>query len=116
MIKRLLIIGGSVLLAALVVGSLVIALTAQSAADHDRTVIAGLQSRLSTIQGQLSSENQKISDLQGKVSGLTVPSDPLAAYNQICSNPNVQNQATGATQTYWYPCTNNAQTIPLPGQ
>ena len=49
-----------------------------------------------------------------QLAGLTQPADPLAAYDQIC-NAQLQNGSTGVTQTYYYPCTNNAQTIPQPG-
>jgi outer membrane murein-binding lipoprotein Lpp len=52
--------------------------------------------------------------LSSQVSGLNQPSDPLSAYNDICQVP-LQNQGTGATQTYYYPCTNVAQTTPEPG-
>jgi hypothetical protein len=44
----------------------------------------------------------------------SAPSDPLSAYDQIC-NQQLQNSVTGNEQTYYYPCTNSAQTIPQPG-
>lgn len=66
----------------------------------------------------LQSANKQISahlsNLDNEVSQINVPTDPLSAYNDICSSP-VTNQSTGNVQTYYYPCTNNAQTIPEPG-
>jgi hypothetical protein len=66
---------------------------------HDETLIRSL--------------SQQQTSLQGKVAGLTVPTDPLSAYSAVC-NQAMTNQNTGVTQTFWFPCTNNAQTIPQP--
>jgi hypothetical protein len=49
-----------------------------------------------------------------QLDGLTQPTDPLASYDQICTVQE-QNGTTGVDQTYYYPCTNSAQTIPQPG-
>jgi hypothetical protein len=49
-----------------------------------------------------------------QLDGLTQPTDPLSAYDQICQVQE-QNGTTGVDQTYYYPCTNSAQTIPQPG-
>jgi hypothetical protein len=65
-------------------------------------------SRISQLENQVAS-------LQNKMTSLTVPTDPLSAYNQIC-NQQFTNGQTGVTQTYYLPCTNSAQTIPQPGQ
>ena len=43
-----------------------------------------------------------------------MPTDPLANYTDVC-NTQATNGSTGVTQTYYYPCTNEAQTIPQPG-
>jgi hypothetical protein len=63
---------------------------------------------------QLVTLRRDVADLQGKVGGLTVPTDPLAAYDQICT-VQATNSASGVSQVYYYPCTNNARTIPQPG-
>ena len=49
-----------------------------------------------------------------QLDGLTQPTDPLSSYDQICQ-VQLQNSTTGVTQTFYYPCTNSAQTIPQPG-
>jgi hypothetical protein len=62
----------------------------------------------------LRSMGQRVSSLETQVANLNVPTDPLSAYNYVC-NQDMTNQSTGVTQTYWFPCTNQAQTIPQPG-
>jgi hypothetical protein len=63
-------------------------------------------------------QEREISALQSSVDGLLAsvssPTDPLSAYTDIC-NTQLTNSATGITQTFYYPCTNQAQTIPQPG-
>jgi type II secretory pathway pseudopilin PulG len=54
-------------------------------------------------------------NLQSKVASISQPTDPLSAYDDIC-NQQMQNSNTGSEQTYYFPCTNNAETIPEPGQ
>ena len=56
-----------------------------------------------------------IGSIDTTVAGLSNPVDPLSAYTDIC-NAQLTNNATDVTQTYYYPCTNSAQTIPEPGQ
>jgi hypothetical protein len=63
---------------------------------------------------QVQQLTQQVQQLQKQVSSLTVPSDPLAAYTDICHSE-FTNGSTGALQTYYYPCTNVVQTIPQPG-
>jgi septal ring factor EnvC (AmiA/AmiB activator) len=77
--------------------------------------------QISQLQGQLAQQprnqmqlNAQVSNFGTQLSQLTTPTDPLSAYDQIC-NAQLQNSATGVTQAYYYPCTNNAQTIPRPG-
>jgi hypothetical protein len=77
--------------------------------------------RLGQLQTQLTQARQadarmsaQLARLGGQVAGLTVPTDPLSAYNQICNQAMTNNQ-TGQDQVYYWPCTNNAQTIPQPG-
>jgi cell division protein FtsB len=60
---------------------------------------------------QLRSE---VTSLSAQVSAINIPTDPLSAYNDICNQQETNNN-TGVTQTYYFPCTNNAETIPQPG-
>ena len=62
----------------------------------------------------LRSLSQREPNLSDQVATLNVPTDPLSAYNDVC-NQDMTNNSTGVTQTYWFPCTNQAQTIPQPG-
>ena len=62
----------------------------------------------------LRSLSQQETALGNQLAALTVPTDPLSAYNDVCSQ-DMTNGTTGVTQTYWFPCTNSAQTIPQPG-
>ena len=55
-----------------------------------------------------------VEQLGNTVSGLSTPTDPLSAYSDIC-NVQLTNSSTDLEQTYYYPCTNNAETIPQPG-
>ena len=74
---------------------------------------------------QIKTLRQQLSQLQAREAGdysramtavgsLTPPTDPLTAYNQICDQDFTDDE-TGITQTFWFPCTNQAQTTPLPG-
>jgi hypothetical protein len=56
----------------------------------------------------------QLHSLSHTVNAINVPTDPLSAYSDIC-NQQMTNQDSGADQTYWFPCTNQAQTIPQPG-
>lgn len=79
---------------------------------------ASLQAQNASLQAQLNAQVQQESkdyaNVEAKMGTLSTPSDPLAAYNEIC-NTQATNDSTGVTQTYYYPCTDNAQTIPQPG-
>ena len=94
--------------AAVAVTFAVIAWSAASAAQgqstHDR--------------GQLMAQAREITALQGAVARLagdvSNPSDPLSAYTDVC-NVQLTNDQTGVNQTYYYPCTNQAQVTPQPG-
>jgi hypothetical protein len=117
--RRFAVTAGLCVLLAAAVAFAVITASGLSAAHRDNARLRAQVSVLTQIQtgqsAQLAGLRRDVADLQGKVSGLTVPTDPLSAYDQICDMPNVTNQTTGVTQTYWFPCTNNAQTIPQPG-
>ena len=73
--------------------------------------IRTLRQQLSQLQAKESADyNQAMT----AVGSLTPPTDPLTAYNQVCSTT-ATGEETGITSTYWYPCTDQAQTIPQPG-
>jgi hypothetical protein len=72
--------------------------------------LANDQSKISTDANSINTLNQQVSSLQA----LDRPQDPLASYDLICSQDQT-NQSTGITQLYYFPCTNEAQTTPLPG-
>ena len=76
------------------------------------------QQRQAAQTARLAGDDHEISALQNSVATLlgevSNPADPLSAYTDVCTAQN-QNDATGVTQTYWYPCTNQAQTTPQPG-
>jgi len=90
-------------------------MTSSQLAQAKRQLSTQQQQMSQQVDQQIEIQQQRITNLNSEVSGLNVPTDPLANYNQVCSNPDVENDSTGQTQTYWYPCTNNAQTIPQPG-
>jgi hypothetical protein len=81
------------------------------AADSRTTTVS---SRLRGEQNQLNGLASKYSQIAGTLATLSTPSDPLSAYDDIC-NQQTTNDATGIIQTYYYPCTNSAETIPQPG-
>lgn len=91
--------------------AVVFVVTTRSDVSELRHQVARLQSANTALASREASDYQ---DVSGKISGLTVPTDPLSAYNQICTSNNT-NSVTGVDQTYYYPCTNMAQTIPQPG-
>lgn len=72
------------------------------------------QSQVTKLRLQNRSLQIEITGLDSEIGSLTVPTDPLSAYTDIC-NVQLTNGTTGALQTYYYPCTNSAQTIPQPG-
>jgi hypothetical protein len=80
----------------------------------DAARIRTLQRQDVTLTQQVRSLNDQVTQLGSTVAGINQPSDPLSAYNDVC-NQDMQNNVTGADQTYWFPCTNQAQTIPQPG-
>jgi len=86
--------------------------------QHQADQISALRHTEAVATRQSALYNHQISALQNSVATLigevADPSDPLSAYTDIC-NTQASNGQTGVTQTYYYPCTNNAQTIPQPG-
>jgi hypothetical protein len=96
----------------LVIGAVaVIAIVRISSADTELTTAHQANT---SQQRQISQLRSQIGNLSAKVAGLSVPTDPLANYTDVC-NTQATNGSTGVTQTYYYPCTNEAQTIPQPG-
>jgi hypothetical protein len=97
---------------------LVVAVVKDSSLQRQEAVIVRHQT---TLARQLvRAENAELSlkraqaKLRNEVSGINAPSDPLSAYNDVC-NQAMTNSNSGATQTYYFPCTNQATTIPEPG-
>ena len=86
--------------------------------DGQAAQVSRLDSQLSVAHKTTTSQEHEISSLQGSVATLlgqvANPSDPLGAYTDIC-NQDFTNNSTGIDQTYYFPCTNQAQTMPLPG-
>ena len=78
------------------------------------TQMQGAQATAQRDDSLIQEQSSQISSLSNTVSGLSQPSDPLSAYNQICT-AQATNSTTGITQTYYYPCTNQATTTPQPG-
>ena len=78
----------------------------QAAADHRQ---------MRALRSQVAALSTQVGSLGSQVSAISQPSDPLSAYNQICNQPFTDSQ-TGNQATYYFPCTNSAQTIPQPGQ
>ena len=70
--------------------------------------------RVAGLERQLAADRQQVTGLQSQLAQFTQPSDPLSAYNDVCDQPMTDNQ-NDLTQTYYFPCTNSAQTIPQPG-
>lgn len=80
--------------------------------------LRALKGENASLQGQLDTASAKESadyaTVHAQMGHLAAPTDPLSAYDQIC-NSQFTNGSTGTNQTYYYPCTNNVQTIPQPG-
>jgi hypothetical protein len=76
------------------------------------------QKEIHRLMGKVTTDDNvlggRISSLQSSVNNLNEPTDPLSSYDDIC-NQEMTNNDTGVSQTYYFPCTNNAQTIPQPG-
>jgi hypothetical protein len=86
---------------------------------HSQSEDITKQSREITTQARtISGQTKDISRLEGNVASLIGavqnPTDPLANYNQVC-NQQMQNGTTGVDQLFYFPCTNQAQTTPQPG-
>jgi hypothetical protein len=85
-----------------------------TSADHAQSQVKTDERQITTLQNNLSATDSRLNSIDEQVSGLTTPTDPLGNYDQVCWNNNVTT-TSGQTETVYYPCTNNAQTIPQPG-
>ena len=93
-------------------------LTHSAIAQQNRT-ISGLEAKVSAQRAEVISQRSELKTIDSSVTTLLAnsgsqPTDPLSAYTDICNTQDT-NDETGITQTYYYPCTNNATTIPQPG-
>lgn len=77
-----------------------------------RGQLAVQQHRAQLDRAQLAALRTAESRMSGQLAALTVPTDPLASYDAVCNMP--LTDTSGAVQTYYFPCTNSAQTIPQP--
>jgi hypothetical protein len=90
-----------------------------SAIDQQNHTISGLQAKVTAQRAEVTAQRAELKTIDSSVATLLAnsgsqPTDPLSAYTDICNTQDT-NDATGVTQTYYYPCTNNATTIPQPG-
>ena len=81
--------------------------------NHNSAEITNLQSQVNGLDRTINDLQSTVTDLQTTVSGLSRPTDPLAAYDQECSQYETDN-LTGSQSLYYFPCTNNVVTIPQP--
>ena len=106
----------TVVILAVIVAALTAATTVQVVTVRD--LQHQQQQRQAAQTARLAGDDHEISALQNSVATLigqvSNPVDPLSAYTDIC-NVQADNGQTGITQTYYYPCTNQAQTTPQPG-
>jgi uncharacterized protein YlxW (UPF0749 family) len=112
--KKTLMAVTAAIVTAMCAASLALAFVAHSQAVTAQHQVASLKSSEASLSKEVSGEQSAISQLQTSVAGITVPTDPLSAYSDIC-NSDMTNQSTGINQTYYYPCTNNVETIPQSG-
>lgn len=75
--------------------------------------VGAYKAKVGDLSSQVSDLSSQVGDLSSQVGSLNAPTDPLSAYNFICNMP--LTNADGGTTTYYFPCTNNVQTIPQPG-
>jgi hypothetical protein len=105
---------------AILVGAITaLALITLPGLSSSKSQVAQLQSQMRQQHRLIQRQNSVIQEQGTEISTLnatsgSAPSDPLSAYSDIC-NEQFTNQQTGVSQTYYLPCTNNAQTIPQPG-
>lgn len=111
--RLLLTAGAAALTAGLIVVALLLAGQHATIGQQARQ-IGALQTQVRRLTAGQHTTSAKLGQLSGQVAGLTVPTDPLGAFDQIC-NQQFTNSVTGNSQTFYLPCTDNAETIPQPG-
>jgi len=105
-----------IIMAAAAVASIPIGFGVQSSEiGRQQAQITQRTAELTRLQHQLASDEQRLANLEDSVATLNTPTDPLSAYSVVC-NQDMTNSVTGITQVYYFPCTNQAQTIPQPAQ
>jgi type II secretory pathway pseudopilin PulG len=105
----------AILLAGAALGAVIVIWQSQGSQAAQATRTEQSQARqIRLLKSQSAQLGAQVSQLSTQIAGVTAPDDPLSAYSDIC-NMQFNNQATGLNQTYYLPCTNNAQTIPQPG-
>jgi hypothetical protein len=72
------------------------------------------QNTASQAQSTATEAQDTATKAENSLGTLSTPSDPLSAYDLICSQDQTNN-STGLTQLYYFPCTNIATTTPQPG-
>jgi peptidoglycan hydrolase CwlO-like protein len=70
------------------------------------------EAAIKVLRAGYAAASSDIQDLTNQVSSLNQSSDPLSAYNQICSQDQTNNN-TGVDQLFYFPCT--ADIIPSAG-
>jgi hypothetical protein len=79
-----------------------------------RALNAAMIHQRQKLYHRLAEDEQLLATTAQEASQVSQPTDPLSAYNQVCSQP-LTDSLTGVTSTWYLPCTNSAQTIPQPG-
>lgn len=101
----------AIIAAALLAGGLA-TVAVENSSQHAQIIRS--QREVTSLSHEISNMRAEINSESGEISSLETPADPLSAYNDIC-NQDMTNDNTGISQTYYFPCTNEAQTIPQPG-
>jgi hypothetical protein len=100
----------------LIIGTF-LALLSDTSDLRDQT--ASLRAQVQAQARQLRADEAEQASLQsaefrmsGQLATLTQPSDPLSSFDAVCNMP--LSDQSGLTSTWYFPCTNSAQTIPQP--
>ena len=105
----------TVVILAVIVAALTAATTVQVVTvagwRHQQAVVQRQQTaKAATDDHEIAALENNVAQLLGEVSN---PADPLSAYTDVCNEQ--ANDSIGGTETYYFPCTNQAQTTPQPG-
>jgi len=110
MAKRIGLVAAFCALAAALAVVVILLIGQGATTDRQAREITQLQHQAASYSAQISALQSSVANLVGEVAN---PTDPLSAYTDVCQ-AQLTNDSTGITQTYYYPCTNTAQTIPQP--